>query len=114
MPTHGHAVAAVNGNTVAETDVYEVVEGNVYFPRAPSRASTSARRTTAPTVPGRGTRATTQSLSVVRTPMTWPLLPSAGDELKNAAWYYPETKEKAAHFKDYVAFYKTKVNVSTD
>lgn len=32
MPTHGHAVATVNGNTVAETDVYEVVEGNVYFP----------------------------------------------------------------------------------
>ncbi|KAK7958200.1 hypothetical protein PG988_013048 [Apiospora saccharicola] len=105
MPTHGHAVATVNGNTVAETDVYEVVEGNVYFPRAPSRASASARRTIAPTAPGRGTRAITQLPIMVI---------CIGDELKNAAWYYPETKEKAAHFKDYVTFYKTKVNVSTD
>lgn len=26
--------------------------------------------------------------------------------LENAAWYYPETKEKAQHLKDYVAFCK--------
>ena len=25
-------------------------------------------------------------------------------ELENAAWYYPETMEKARHIKDYVAF----------
>ena len=27
-------------------------------------------------------------------------------ELKNAAWYYPEPKEKAKNIKDYVAFCK--------
>jgi len=35
-------------------------------------------------------------------------------ELENAAWYYPETKEKANNIKDYVAFYKSKVDISTD
>ncbi|KAK8011354.1 hypothetical protein PG990_010319 [Apiospora arundinis] len=83
MPTHGHAVATINGNVVAETDVYETVEGNVTH------------------CPWKGD-ASYYTITV------------GGDELKNAAWYYPETKEKAAHFKDYVAFYKTKVNVTTD
>jgi uncharacterized protein (DUF427 family) len=27
-------------------------------------------------------------------------------ELKNAAWYYPDPKEKAMNIKDYVAFCK--------
>ena len=31
MPT-GHVEATVNGITVAESDTYEFVEGNVYFP----------------------------------------------------------------------------------
>jgi uncharacterized protein (DUF427 family) len=29
-----------------------------------------------------------------------------GKELKDAAWYYPEPKEKAKHIKDHVAFCK--------
>jgi uncharacterized protein (DUF427 family) len=33
MPS-GHARAVVNGTTIAETDTYEEVEGNVYFPPA--------------------------------------------------------------------------------
>jgi uncharacterized protein (DUF427 family) len=27
-----HATAKVNGTVIAETDNYEVVEGNIYFP----------------------------------------------------------------------------------
>jgi len=30
-------------------------------------------------------------------------------ELKNAAWYYPEPKEKAKNIKDYVAFCKLSI-----
>lgn len=32
------------------------------------------------------------------------LTPLAETELKDAAWYYPETLEKANHIKNYVAF----------
>lgn len=36
-----HATATVNGHKVAETDTYEVVEGNIYVrPRAPDTSST--------------------------------------------------------------------------
>ncbi len=34
------------------------------------------------------------------------LLTRVGNELKDAAWYYPEPKEKAKNIKDYVAFCK--------
>ncbi len=35
-----------------------------------------------------------------------------GDEvIENAAWYYPDPKPDAAHIKDYVAFYKNKVQI---
>ena len=37
MPT-GHVKASVNGTTVAESDEYEFVEGNVYFPPAAIKA----------------------------------------------------------------------------
>ncbi|CAE6394461.1 unnamed protein product [Rhizoctonia solani] len=35
-----------------------------------------------------------------------------GQTISDAAWYYPETKEKAENIKNYVAFYKTKVTIS--
>ena len=39
----------------------------------------------------------------------WPhvLIPDEGTELKDAAWYYPQPKEKAQHIKDHVAFCKS-------
>lgn len=37
MPS-GHARAVVAGTTVAETDTYELVEGNVYFPPSSIRS----------------------------------------------------------------------------
>ncbi|KAK6828616.1 hypothetical protein PG995_011221 [Apiospora arundinis] len=101
MPTHGHAVATINGNVVAETDVYETVEGNVYFPPGSIKSEHFTKTDHSTHCPWKGD-ASYYTITV------------GGDELKNAAWYYPETKEKAAHFKDYVAFYKTKVNVTTD
>ncbi|KAF8688138.1 hypothetical protein RHS03_09770, partial [Rhizoctonia solani] len=35
-----------------------------------------------------------------------------GKTISDAAWYYPETKEKANNIQNYVAFYKTKVAIS--
>ncbi|KAK0112057.1 hypothetical protein ONS96_001317 [Cadophora gregata f. sp. sojae] len=35
-------------------------------------------------------------------------------EFKNAAWYYPTPKEKAANIKDHIAFYKNIVTVTTE
>lgn len=32
-----------------------------------------------------------------------------GTEVKDGAWYYPQTFEKAAHIKDFVAFCKLRV-----
>ena len=37
----------------------------------------------------------------------------AGKQIKDAAWYYPETKEKAKHIENYVAFYKSKVDIKS-
>ena len=37
-----------------------------------------------------------------------------GDELKDAAWYYPDTKETAEHIKGYVAFCKPALLASDD
>jgi len=101
MPTTGHATATVNGTVIAETDVYEFVDGNVYFPPSSVKTQHFTKTDLHTHCPWKGD-ASYYTIKV-------------GDkELENAAWYYPDTKEKANHFKDYVAFYKTKVDISTD
>ncbi|KAI1799866.1 DUF427 domain protein [Daldinia bambusicola] len=92
MPS-GHVQATVNGTVVAESDVYELVEGNVYFPPAAIRPEFFAK-------------------TDLRTHCGWKgdanyYTVKVGDtELANAAWYYPEPFDKAKHIKDYVAFCK--------
>ncbi|KAI1209916.1 DUF427-domain-containing protein [Annulohypoxylon truncatum] len=96
----GHAEAIIDGTVVAETDTYELVEGNVYFPPS-SVKSEYFSKTDLHTHCGWKGDASYYTVKV-------------GDkELTNAAWYYPEPFDKAKHIKDYVAFYKTKVNVMT-
>ncbi|KAI1465858.1 DUF427-domain-containing protein [Daldinia caldariorum] len=98
MPS-GHVQATVNGTVVAESDVYELVEGNVYFPPAAIRPEFFSK-------------------TDLRTHCGWKgdaeyYTVKVGDtELANVAWYYPEPFDKAKHIKDYVAFYKTKVDVT--
>ncbi|KAI1845758.1 hypothetical protein JX265_000063 [Neoarthrinium moseri] len=100
MPS-GPAKAVVNGTTVAETDTYEVVEGNVYFPPSSIKSEFFSKTDHSTHCPWKGD-ASYYTLKV-------------GDkELENAAWYYPETKEKANNIKGYVAFYKGKVEVATN
>lgn len=91
-----HAKASVSGNTLAETDKYEFVEGNVYFPadsiKDKSQIFTPSSHTTY--CPWKGT-ASYYDVHV------------NGQTLQNGAWYYPEPLEKATHIKDHVAFCKS-------
>ena len=91
-----HAKATtVDGTVLAETDNFESVEGNVYFPPSSivnrSEAFTQSSRHT--TCPWKGE----SSYYDIHT---------SGKTLHNAAWAYPQPLEKAQYIKDYVAFGK--------
>ncbi|KAK4992279.1 hypothetical protein LTR50_001259 [Elasticomyces elasticus] len=98
-----HAKASVDGHVVAETDKYEVVEGNIYFPPSSISAHKDAYSKTSTTTfcPWKGTA-------------SYYTLTAGGKELKDAAWYYPQPYEKAQNIKDHVAFYKSKVKIESD
>ncbi|KAI1779750.1 DUF427-domain-containing protein [Hypoxylon cercidicola] len=99
MPS-GHVQATVDGTVVAESETYELVEGNVYFPPSSIKSEYFSKTDLHTYCPWKGDA----SYYTVK----------VGDkELTNAAWYYPETFEKAKHIKDYVAFYKNKVDIVT-
>ncbi|MBB4636234.1 DUF427 domain-containing protein [Longimicrobium terrae] len=87
------AKATWNGTVIAESDRFEVVEGNVYFPPESIRAE-HFKPTDTHTVCG--WKGTASYYSVV----------VDGEENKDAAWYYPEPKDAAANIRDHVAFWK--------
>ncbi|RDL31397.1 uncharacterized protein BP5553_09606 [Venustampulla echinocandica] len=97
----GKATATVSGRTIAETDEYELVEGNVYFPASSVNMSYLSKTDHSTHCPWKGD-ASYYNVNLDKT------------ELKNAAWYYPEPLEKAKDIKNYVAFYKNMVTVKTD
>ncbi len=82
-----------NGQVIAESDEFEEVEGNVYFPRgaidqqffAPSDHHTTC-----------GWKGVASYFHVE----------VEGDRNENAAWYYPEPKPAAENITNYVAFWK--------
>ena len=90
MPS-GKAEAVVNGTTIASTTEWEVVEGNVYFPPNSIKKEYFTSTNHHTTCPWKG-EASYYTLEV------------DGKTLANAAWYYPQPKEKATNIKDYVAF----------
>jgi len=85
--------ATWNGETIAETDRCEVVEGNQYFP-----PDTVKREFLQP--------------SATHTTCGWKGIASyydvvAGRKTNNdASWYYPETKPAAKNIEGYIAFWK--------
>lgn len=82
-----------NGEVIAESDATVVVEGNHYFPPDSVRKECLRPSETTSVCPWKGTA---RYYHVV-----------AGDEEKrDAAWYYPDPKEAAAHIKDHVAFWR--------
>ncbi|TVY32236.1 hypothetical protein LSUB1_G007266 [Lachnellula subtilissima] len=94
--TKGKATAVVSGRIIAETDEYETVEGNIYFPPSSINQSYLSKTDHSTHCPWKGDAAY-YSINLDKT------------ELKNAAWYYPEPKEKAKNIKDYVAFCKKSI-----
>ncbi|KAL8647393.1 MAG: hypothetical protein Q9210_005587 [Variospora velana] len=87
-----HATATFNGKIIAETDTYEFVEGNVYFPPSSVDQTVLTPSEHHTYCPWKG-QASYNNIVV------------DGKEAKDAAWYYPETiTDKARGLKDYYAF----------
>jgi uncharacterized protein (DUF427 family) len=85
--------AIFNGQTVAESDKTIVIEGNHYFP-PDSLNKEFFTESSYSTVCG--WKGTASYYSVV----------VDGQTAKDAAWYYPTPKERAAEIKGYVAFWR--------
>lgn len=87
------AKAEWKGAVIAQADNFEVVEGNVYFPRASVNAA-YLQSTATHTVCG--WKGTANYYDVV-----------VGDErLADAAWYYPTPLPAAANITDHIAFWR--------
>ena len=82
-----------NGEVIAETDTFETVEGNIYFPPGSLNEQFFSASDATSFCPWKGTAS---YYDVVVN----------GETNAGAAWYYPEPKEKAANIKDHVAFWK--------
>lgn len=82
-----------NGTVLAESDKCEVVEGNQYFPADSIDKQYFKDSNTHTTCPWKGT-ASYYTIEV------------DGQQNKDAAWYYPEAKDKAKNIEGYIAFWK--------
>lgn len=87
------AKAIWNDVVLAESDVYEKVEGNIYFPSDTLNKEYFKDSETKSTCFWKG-KASYYDIEV------------NGKINKDAAWYYPEPKSKAESIKAYVAFGK--------
>ena len=87
------ARAVWNGQVVAESDRTVLVEGNHYFPPDAVNSEFLEPSATSSVCGWKGT-ASYYTLNV------------DGDQNVNAAWYYADPKDKAAHIRGYVAFWK--------
>jgi len=82
-----------NGKVIAESDKFETVEGNIYFPPDTIRREFFKPSDTHTGCPWKGT-ASYYTIDV------------DGVVNQDAAWYYPETKPAADNIKGYVAFWR--------
>ena len=84
--------ALFNGTVIAETEDYEVVEGNIYFPPESIKREYFSESGLHTACPWKGL-ASYYSVQV------------DGQEARDVAWYYPTPSGAAANIKDHVAFY---------
>ena len=82
-----------NGAVVAETQKFETVEGNVYFPPEAIKREFFKPSETHTTCGWKG-EASYYTLEV------------AGQRNADAAWFYPDPKPAANNIKGYIAFWK--------
>ena len=87
------AKALWQGQVIAESDEFEVVEGNVYFPPGAIDEKFFEPSSHTSVCPWKGT-ASYRHVVV------------DGQRNENAAWYYPQPKDAAANIRDHVAFWK--------
>jgi uncharacterized protein (DUF427 family) len=87
------ARAIWNGVVIAETNKFEFVEGNVYFPTDTVRMEYFKPSNTHTTCPWKGLA-------------SYYTIVVDGKENKDAAWYYPEPKAAASNITNHVAFWK--------
>ncbi|MHA2098377.1 MAG: DUF427 domain-containing protein [Candidatus Kariarchaeaceae archaeon] len=87
------ATAEWNGEIVAESDEYEVMEGNIYFSRSAIKSKFFKQSNNHTTCFWKGV-ASYYSLEV------------KGKLNPDAAWYYPDPSDKAIKLKDHIAFWK--------
>lgn len=85
--------ATWNNTTIAESDATIVIEGNHYFPPDSVDMALFEDSATHSHCPWKG-EASYKTIVV------------GGERNKDAAWYYPEPKDKAAEIKGYFAFWK--------
>ena len=89
--------AIFNGRVIAESESFEMVEGNVYFPPESIRRG-YFKPTDHHTTCGWKGVASYYTVAV------------DGEEARDVAWYYPDPLPAAANIKNHVAFY-SKVKV---
>jgi uncharacterized protein (DUF427 family) len=87
------AKAVWNDTVLAQSNNCEVVEGNYYFPPDSINEEYFRPSDTHSSCPWKGTA-------------SYYTLVVDGEENPDAAWYYPEAKEKAKNIEGYVAFWK--------
>jgi len=87
------AQASWRGKVIAESDTFELVEGNVYFPPASVLQEFVRPSLTKSGCPWKGT-ASYYDVVV------------DGQVLTDGAWYYPDPKAAAANIAGHVAFWR--------
>jgi uncharacterized protein (DUF427 family) len=87
------ATASWRGKVIADSDRFEIVEGNVYFPPASIDRRYFKESATTTICPWKGTA---HYYTVV----------VDGEENADAAWHYPDPKPAAAEIRDHVAFWR--------
>ena len=85
--------ATWKGVVIAETDQFETVEGNVYFPMDAIKKEYFVESETTSICPWKGT-ASYLTVAV------------NGETNADAAWYYADPKTAASNIKDHVAFWR--------
>ena len=86
------AKAMWNGAVIAESESYETVEGNIYFPPGALRPEYFKESATTSVCPWKGT-ASYYTIEV------------DGKANPDAAWYYPDPKPAARNIANHVAFW---------
>jgi uncharacterized protein (DUF427 family) len=87
------ARATWNGAVIAESDTFEIVEGNVYFPAGAVKREHLRESDTHTVCPWKGTA-------------SYYTVVVGGQENADAAWYYPDPKSAASNIAGHVAFWR--------